>query len=208
MKRSILQAMFGVAATAALTSAHGQGSITFANYYVNTQSALVTPANVTYAAGTYTDGGQAGWGVGSSFNADLLFSLDHGTTWTDTGAITPFLGTAGPLSDQGTSFCGLFTPTTVTGIGSGASVGPVYFQVEAFNAATWSQATIRGVSSTIILTSISTGATPVTTMMNDNPLATTPFVSFTVAAVPEPGTLALAGLGGFGMLMALRRKNT
>jgi hypothetical protein len=29
---------------------------------------------------------------------------------------------------------------------------------------------------------------------------------FVLAPVPEPGTLALAGLGGFGMLMAFRRK--
>jgi hypothetical protein len=30
--------------------------------------------------------------------------------------------------------------------------------------------------------------------------------SVSPVAVPEPSTLALAGLGGFGMLMALRRK--
>ncbi|HEX4349393.1 MAG TPA: PEP-CTERM sorting domain-containing protein, partial [Verrucomicrobiae bacterium] len=32
------------------------------------------------------------------------------------------------------------------------------------------------------------------------------FSSFTVAAVPEPATLALAGLGGLASLVMLRRK--
>jgi hypothetical protein len=47
-------------------------------------------------------------------------------------------------------------------------------------------------------------ATGTTTPLNLNQVG---LQNFTVAApVPEPTTLALAGLGGFGMLMALRRK--
>ena len=46
---------------------------------------------------------------------------------------------------------------------------------------------------------------------SDPNIASPSFTAFgvfqpTVAGVPEPSTLALAGLGGFGMLMAMRRK--
>jgi PEP-CTERM motif len=79
-----------------------------------------------------------------------------------------------------------------------SSGGPtVYFDVAVFQTgSSYANSTIRGQSG-VFTGTLATGLTQPTYAQ---------FGSFTIASVPEPTTLALAGLGGLASLVALRRK--
>jgi hypothetical protein len=200
MKKSLLIALFGAASVAA----YGQGQMLFDNY-IGTSSQVVR----------YTAGLNGGTTIGTEFNVGLLYFI--GTSALDvapnTGAMTAFNGGA-PLatfglgsSGDGGLYAGWFNALQITipGVTAGTA-GDVSFVVEAFNGSSYANSTIRG-QSTIFNSPVSNGSGPTPDMGNTIPNNSGTF--FTVApvgAVPEPSSLALAGLGGFGMLMAFRRK--
>lgn len=199
MKKKLIGSLLGLVACAAVSSANAQGFVNFVNYYVDGSANIIPAGAVTIAPG--------GAYVGSDYTAELLYSFGANldTVWTSAGTVS-FAGTTGgsPLVDGS----GLFfsTQLTIAGYTSGA----IDFIVRAFNGTSYANSTITGQSSIIKTTGIATGATPAGDLFTGTGpgTVTSPLTAFTVSAtpVPEPSTLALAGLGGFGMLMALRRK--
>jgi len=213
MKKALVAAILGIALN--VTSSHAQGYIVFENY-------LVAPGNtpvwsgVTYGptAGAALQGKYVG--AASGFKADLLVSLNGGSSYSlVAGSVTPFYGTYNlqPVNSQDGG-----TPTT-DGAGSfigpkvtipGYTSGPVSFIVEAYNGADYASSVsggkYTGQSAAFTINSLTTDslATPGNIM---NLSGTTPqgLQPFAVNTVPEPSIFALAGLGAAG-LMVLRRK--
>jgi len=209
MKRAIIASILGVAATVAMVSkTQAQGFVVFANYAEG--GALTSP--VTYS-GASQNGLTTGELVGSgsspvNFTADILYSFgaNLGVTYTDSGDTASFLTFTGDTAGDGG---GLFGSTANSISIPGYTSGAVDFIVEAYNGASYSASTIRGQSGVVTLSVLATAANLLSTgdLMSDNASATSPLNAFTVSpvAVPEPTTLALAGLGG-AALLALRRK--
>jgi PEP-CTERM motif len=193
MKKIIVASILGIAAsTAMVTSSYGQGQLIFGNY--SEGGAISAP--VTYASG--------GLAVGSEFTAQLLYSAT-GTAGTFTpvvGATASFLATDGDTADG----AGLFPAETATVLGYVS--GNAFFEIEAYNGSSYANSLITGISSVVELSTLATAANtlPQGSMLSDNTAAIVPLTSFTVASVPEPTTLALAGLGGLASLVAFRRK--
>jgi len=194
MKRNIFIAVLGMGSMAV---AFGQGQIDFSNY-TSTSAPKVTYNGVS---------------LGASYNAELLYyvgatSLDIPASAAQmtllSSSLTPF-GLQGGDAD-GSTYAGWFEGglVTIPGITT-ANKGFVSFEVLAFNTSSYATATIAGNSKIF--------QSPVTGTSSDSPGEFTPgsWQSFTVAPVgpvPEPTTLALAGLGGLASLVALRRKQS
>jgi hypothetical protein len=95
------------------------------------------------------------------------------------------------------------------GVDTGLPTGAATLQVRA-----WYNGGVYSTYEAAVAAGVNTGMSGVLTInlaANTSPVIPTPIdagmTAFSVAApVPEPTTLALAGLGGFGMLLALRRK--
>jgi hypothetical protein len=206
MKKSIVAAVLGLGAMA--VSSYGQGQITLDTY--NSSSLVyVTQGGVGITGGFYVGlyYGPANSNINGSVAADPSgtadpISLYSGFTLaTGNGAVVnTWVGTQGQfaniLSGGGLSSF-LIQPTGTTQ--NSYSLMVVTYN----NAAGYDQSTIRGHSAAFYMQS----GNPITANSGDVGLGGMPsFAAFNVAPVPEPGTLALAGLGGFGMLMALRRK--
>src|SRR5690348_7812784 len=80
MKRKLIVSVLAIGASVALVSnSHGQGSLVFENTDFGALNAPVTFGQTATAGGV---AGVSGQGVGSEFNADLLYSLDGGATYT------------------------------------------------------------------------------------------------------------------------------
>ena len=214
MKRKIIASILGAAGLVALnTASYGQG-ITFQNYSFGAD-ALNAP--VTFAT-SGLDGATpvtAGWGVGDTFQADIMYELSGQSSYTlltaananDPGSYpTSFaFGAAGdgPV-DTTSTYAGYFFGNGITI--PGYTSGSVSFIVEAYNGTSYasSAATIgqwSGQSAAFSVASLATGTTP----DGDFGAAMSGF-TVVLTPVPEPTTLALAGLGGLASLMALRRK--
>ena len=135
-------------------------------------------------------------GFGSAINA---ITANNGGFADSTGAF--FDVGAGPVSGVAAQTLGTFQFLAWTGSSTFASA------TSTFVSAIWTQ--VVGTASSAgpppsagagVSLNISS-LTPIHGLVSGNALVMT-----SVSAVPEPSTLALAGLGGFGMLMAMRRK--
>ena len=203
MKKSVLFGIIGMAAGVAST--YGQGFISLDNY-----SAGPRPL-VTFGAGS---GGTVGAGVtGGTWTVGLYFALGNvaGDATSGNGAVSGLLalGTGGSAAGATTGFlsggyAGLFANSTafqatVATPGNGGTT--VTVEVVAYNGANYASSTIRGHSSAFQM--LAFAGTAFSATVGDPGAMST----FGVTPVPEPTTLALAGLGGLASLVMLRRKN-
>lgn len=192
MKKQLIAAIVGtVALGSAVMSSQAQGYVVFSNYastpYYPVVYGSIAQGVEAGLAGTGALGNvsvELGYFIGT-FTANSVFTMVPASIT----AINPAL--MAPPNGVGQSTTGYFTGPGIT-IASYSS-GPISFMISAF--------TTSGTSYTGTLKwtepSISTAvAAPFTALPGE----------VVLTAVPEPSTLALAGLGGFGMLMALRRK--
>jgi hypothetical protein len=192
MKKSVILAVLGLAVGA--VSSFGQGQITFDSYFANPSSGSV---KITFA--------QGGAPVGAGYSFDVFYSLSPLTQAAGSADLLPGW-TASSVSPSSTSLAGPMETGTHAGYFQAAqnfTLNPytagstVYFDIAVYQTGqTYGTSAVRGTSGSFSAT-LATG-------LNTPPYAQ--FGSFTVAAVPEPATLALAGLGGLASLVALRRK--
>jgi hypothetical protein len=192
MKKSLLIAVLGL--TASVASSFGQGFIAFSSYSANNNAGATTslfggglvPAGYTaslyYFIGTVAD-------PVNNANANSISSLPTGLT---------ALATTSQFLDGAAQ--GYFSGGIVTI--PGYASGPVTFEVVAYNGSDYASSAIRGRSGSFTMNSIATAGLPVP-FLGDNGQS---MPNFFVAPVPEPTTLALAGLGGLASLVAFRRK--
>lgn len=189
MKKTLMVGIIGLAATAATT--FGQGGINFGTY--NAGSFIGAP--ITYAASQVPPGKQ-GLALGSGFSAQLFFESAPATWTLVAGTTTSFFGTDGDLG-QGAGFF-----QAATALVPGAP-GPKNFYVYAFNTVgigAYAAGEIYGQSAVFSLTTVDPG------LPTYPDLGSTTYSAFTVSAIPEPSTFALAGLGLASLLIFRRRK--
>jgi hypothetical protein len=191
MKKSIILGVLGLTACAAAT--YGQGFIALDNYSSAahpTITSALQPAGITsgytvglyFALGTVAADAAAGNGL-----VNPLLALGSGQ-----GATESFIGAAYPGEFVSSAN---FQATAATP-GSGGTT--VTLEVIAYNGASYANSTIRGHSAAFQIPALAGTAFP--------NFAGDYMSTFAVSAVPEPTTLALAGLGGLASLVALRRK--
>jgi len=194
MKKSVILAVLGLAAGAA--TSFGQGFLQFNSYNASSYGGTVV---------TFLNGGAK---VSTGFTADVLYSLTPITEGAGNGALNPswtFSGAGAPsVNAMNTAFgtggnAGYFIPTVPFSLNPYTAGTTVYFEVIGYQTSAGSYANSladRGHSASF--------STVLTTGLGLVPYAA--YSSWTVAPVPEPTTLALAGLGGLASLIALRRK--
>jgi hypothetical protein len=205
MKKSVLLGILGLAA--GMATSYGQGYITLDNY-----SSGANTTAITYGANVPANGVSGALGSGPL-----------NTAWT-VGLY--FVGGTSGLSEAAGTGIPSATLALGTGTGSTAQVGVntfgnlgFYASVPAFNTGSilnttatleivvydtadgsYADAHYRGHSAAFSMGTVSASS--------GSPSYVGDFSSsaFSVAPVPEPTTLALAGLGGLASLVALRRK--
>lgn len=197
MKKSVVIAALGLAVSAA--SSFGQGSMTFNSYFANGSAGILTTFSAALGGGK----------VGAGYTADLLWSLAPISDVAGNGNLTSGWALSGSGSPSTYNLATAFGTTTST-LGyfqasnpfqlSTYTSGTVYFEVIAYQTgSTYAASTIRGHSASFS-TTLATG------LAFPTDIGTAGLQAFTVATVPEPTTLALAGLGGLAALVAFRRK--
>ena len=191
MKKSALIAVLGF--TIGVASSYAQGAIKFDSYNNNGGIGTLT---------TFLVGGAP---LAAGYTANLVYSL---SPITDSAGNGPISGSwLSPATSVATPF--------LTGGAAGYFAGPnfqlpgytagatVYFEILAYqtSAGSYANSTAERGHSDVIATTLATGTT-LAPFLNWAPFTVSP-----VAPVPEPTTLALAGLGGLASLVMLRRKN-
>ena len=203
MKKTIILSVIGLSLAA--VSSYGQGAVAFNTYNAQNSAGIMT----TFGAGV--TGATAGAGIDSTFTGVLLWSS---TPITEAATTGPVLAGSilNPLWTVGST--ALFDTGAAAGAGGlGFVTGPnlditaavgttIYCEIAAYNGSSYATGTFAGHSASFTVNLAVVPATPDANQLN----GLTPFSVYNVVPVPEPATLALAGLGGFGMLMALRRK--
>ena len=197
MKKSVVIAILGLAVGA--VSSFGQGSIQFNSYIANSLDGILTSFSGSLGSGP----------VGAGYSADLLYSttpiadvagngsLSPGWSFSGAGAPSVF-NVATPFGTSGASL-GYFQSGNVFALTPYTAGTTVYFEVLAYQTAAGSYAGSlnRGHSAPFSAT-LATGL---------NLPDTANFTPFTVSEVPEPATLALAGLGGLSLLLFRRKQS-
>jgi PEP-CTERM motif len=186
MKKSIFIAVLGLAAGVA--SSYGQGYIAMNSYSANSFAGFLTTL-----IGTSTP-------VDNTFSVELYYAMGTVSDPVDqnsaTSVKTPVTGlTALPssITPYDANNDGYFQGATA--IIPGYTGGPITLELVASNpgwlgrSGSWTESSISAASTSL-------------SIFGDNGVAP----SFVVAPVPEPTTLALAGLGGLASLVAFRRK--
>ncbi len=195
MKRTLIAASLGIFLNVA--TSHGQGYIIMENYKLVNGVTPVFSA-ISYGPGS---GGRTGQYVGaaSGFKADLLFSLDGGSTYSiAAGSETSFFPGSQDGGSPTTDGAGTFFGPTVTI--PGYSSGPVSFIVEVGNGL------YSGMSTPFTINSLNTNpALPWGDLLNLNGTTIQGLQPFLVP-IPEPSMFALAGLGAAGVMFIRRRK--
>jgi hypothetical protein len=179
MKKILLTML---ASAAVVASSYAQGTISFANG----ANQLITLNGVSAAAA-------------AGVKVQIL--------WAPIGVTDVGLFTAGPVVNVGTPLAGRFSggTTTVGLVGDGNNGGNYNIAVRGYVGVDWASATATGVSSFYV---VDTGDP--TTSPAGTPTLFTTVTAFTglnvTSAVPEPSSMALAGLGAASLLMFRRRK--
>jgi hypothetical protein len=187
MKRALIATILGLAASVA--SSYGQ-----ANYVFNTYgpSAGAPAGVVTWSSvASLAPAGEAGLGVttADAVKANLLWQV---------GATTGDLGLAVPTTTDG-GFDGWIEYGPVVGVDGAYTGGPITFTIEVWQGNSFLTAAYRG-------TETWTEAGPSGPALPAIQFANLPQVPITISAVPEPTTLALAGLSAAGLLMFRKRQ--
>jgi hypothetical protein len=207
MKKSVIMAVLGVAASVA--SSYGQGLVTFTTYSANNGYGGVTISEGTSLSSVVIPDG---------FTLDLFYSLTAVSDPVNNAlgsSITalPGAGLTDLLMTGETTLAGGANPDprSITIPGWTAAGGAPTFEVVAFNGSTYANSTIRGRSGSFLQGSslVAVGSSSPVPNLGDTASGSGPggtFPSFYVTSVPEPTTLALAGLGGLASLVAFRRK--
>ena len=205
MKRKVIAAVLGVAGLVGMAaSSYGQGNIIFNTY-------VTTPYYpIVYGAGT---GALQGTGAGVNVDAELGYFIGTASSAAQftllPSSITAVSATANaPANGVGPSLSGYITGPALQI--PGYSSGPISYEILAWVASgtgsgpggTLAASTINDLQNPLFWTEASVPAGP-----------STPAGNFTgmpgevvLTSVPEPTTLALAGLGGLASLVAFRRK--
>jgi hypothetical protein len=198
MKKTIILAFLGL--TAAAATSYGQGTIAFDTYDAGPGSAGII---TTYGAG---NGALSGTGLGKTFTGVLLWSTVNIPDQASTSL------TAGLPITAGWNYGPTYTFATGSAPVAGFLLSPqnlvissavgqtLYFEIAAYNGAAYGSSTIQGHSATFTATLVTGQTLPSGQQLNN----LQSFSAFSV--VPEPATMALAGLGGLASLVMLRRK--
>jgi len=191
MKKTIVASILGLAVCSAVNSSFGQGSLNFVNYSFTGSGNYSAPVTIS----------GSGLTCGPSFTAQLLYSATGvaGSFSAIPGATSSFLGSSNGDTADGAGFFGLVGVTVPS-----YTSGNAYFEVQVTGSG------FIGTSGVVVFSALATAANqhPAGSMLADNPDVVTPLTAFTVSPVPEPATLALAGLGGLASLVAFRRKQS
>jgi hypothetical protein len=194
MKKSLLLGIVGAGALA--TTTFGQG-VVLGNY--TGDSGFIGNPITFSSTSPFVPAGLAGDTIGSGFSGEFFYQIGAGPVTALPSTIQAFYGENGgnPEVDASGYYAGILV--SIPGWTSGA----VNFTWNVFNTVaigSYAPGALTG-STTFTLT-------PVTDPSPSHPdmSSAVGYTAFTVQGVPEPSSLALAGLGGFGMLMAMRRK--
>lgn len=204
MKKTLVAAIIGLCASASVMA---QGRVSLESYLSGNYP------TITYGAGS---GGTVGVGIDTSFHVGLFYSLTGGLSFSDaTGIAAPTgngwtlatgTGAVAPIYDALPGLYGGVPDFTIPGWIDPAvqspGNGPISVVVIAYNGPDYASATIRGHSAAFNM-SPGTGANqaPYTGLAQGSGFQVLP-----VAAVPEPSTFALAGLGLAALTIFRRRK--
>ena len=201
MKKSLILGIFGLA-TAAVSS-YGEGNIFLDNYLSDTYNPVCLsaefgggPAPVGFTVGLYYD---------PTPNENIVGSIAADPTgYADPSALNSALIPATGLGSTASIFIpGYFSATSSFLIQPGVANPPqssYTIMVVMYNGSSYASSTIRGHSVPVYIQD----ASPIIFMGADIGYAF-PANTPMIGVVPEPGTLALAGLGGLAMLMLARR---
>jgi hypothetical protein len=192
MKRALIATILGLAAS--VGSTYGQ-----ANYFFDTYAAsLAAPQGVVTWSTTpsLAPAGEAGLPVtaGDAISADLLWASGAATGDLGLAVLTTIAGgTSGWIQAPGSYS---FDPTYVAN-------SPITFTIEVWQGASFLTGTAKG-TETWIEPGQGGGPTQAAEIFQNLP--GTPITINSISVVPEPTTLALAGLGAAGMLLFRKRQ--
>jgi hypothetical protein len=213
MKKSVISGIIGLAAIAA-TSSYGQGYILLSNYSSQANQ-------LTYGAGVPANGvsGALGsgplstaWTVGLYFVAGSQSLVDPAGTGTPIAPLALGTGTGSSIAIGAGNANGnpgyyASIPFFNAGVAAGSTI-TVEMIAYPTAAGSYAAAAYRGHSSPFTIVTVPVTSTSPNITGSATGVGSTGDITVLPAAVPEPTTLALAGLGGLASLVALRRKQS